>query len=115
MFGMTKDMINVKDGYPGTALMNAAMEGHGEIVELLLERGADVDMRSSGIHGFQAIHYATICGHLDVAKLIASKHPHVLKARTNNRSGNKTPLWFARDRNHNHIINWLQTERGVTE
>ena len=112
MIGMTKEVIDAKDGLDGTtALMNAAKYGHGEIVELLLDKGADVDVRSDFL-GFQAIHYATFEGHLDVAKLIANKNPEVLKART---KFGETPLEIARVYGRNDIVNWLQTEKGVKE
>ena len=110
MIGMTREMIDVKDGLNETALMLAAEGGHGKIGELLLEKGADVDVRDS--FGIQAIHFATSEGHLDVAKLIASKHPKVLTVNTNSV---RTPLSLARGENHNHIVHWLQTEKGVTE
>ena len=106
MIGITKDLIDIKDDYNETALMNAAIQGHGMIVELLLKHGADVDVRSS-FWGYQAIHYATYYGHLDVAKLIAKKHPRVLRARNKR---DETPLELAIRFEHNHIVDWLQTE-----
>ena len=52
MIGMTKEIIDVKGdvtggSYATTALMNAARNGHVKIVELLLDKGADVDVRDS--------------------------------------------------------------------
>ena len=111
MFGLTKEMIDVKGGYyETTALMNAARGGHAEIVELLLDNGADADVRNS--YGFQAIHYATSRGHLDVAKLIANKHPEVLNSKNR---WEQTPLKLARINGQNHTVNWLTREMKVTE
>ena len=111
MIGITKELIDIKDGLnEATALILAAKNGHGKIVELLLDKGADVDVRSST--GFQAIQLATWGGHLDVAKLIAKKHPEVL----NSKDGfGETPLDIARKTVHIHIVDWLQAEKGVTE
>ena len=116
MIGMTKELINIKGGeYQITALMNASMEGHGKIVELLLNNGADVDVRSDFL-GFHAIHYATYYGHLDVAKLIAKKHPEVLNSRTRGLlSKNETPLYLAKQKGHKHIVDWIKNEKGVME
>ena len=119
MIWITKEMINVKGGeYDRTALMNAAVEGHAKIVELLLNKGADVDVRSSldldgfPYPGWEAIHFATCNGHLDVAKLISKKHPKVFTAKTND---GETLLSLARRCNQINIINWLQKEKSVTE
>ena len=78
MIGMTKEMIDIKGGWKkASALMNAAQKGHGKIVEVLLDNGVNVDVRYIG--GWQAIHFVTSFGHLDVVKLIANKHPKPLK------------------------------------
>ena len=111
MLGMTKEIVDIKDDWNETALMKAAREGHVKIMKLLLDHGADVGVRSSFWGRYQAIHYATSSGHLDVAKLIAGKHPEVLKAR----SSWGAPLDIAREWKHNNIVRWLQTEKGVTE
>ena len=115
MIGLTEEMINIKGGkYETTALMKAAREGHVKIVELLLDVGADVDVRSSryGEGGWQAIHFATFYGHLDVAKLIAKNHPEVLKAKTDRGA---TPLSLAINWNQYHIVNWITKEKGVRD
>ena len=63
-----------------------------------------------GTDGWEAIHFARSYGHLDLAKLIANKHPEVLKARTND---GETPLYLAREDNINHIVNWLQQKKAL--
>ena len=73
-----------------TALIKAAEERRKMIVVLLLEKGAKVD---------------------------ANKHPEVMNARTDI---GYTPLYLARRimiyvlQRHNHIVNWLIREKGVT-
>jgi ankyrin repeat protein len=55
----------------GSPLKNAAAQGHFEIVRLLLERGADPNLREEEIapHG-HALYSAVYNGHFDVAKLL---------------------------------------------
>ena len=55
----------------GAPLKNAAAQGHIEIVKLLLERGADPNLREEGIapHG-HALYSAVANGHHEIAKLL---------------------------------------------
>ena len=49
----------------------AAWQGNGEIVKLLLDRGADVNACGDG--GRTALHYAIEHGHADVVQLLVSR------------------------------------------
>lgn len=55
----------------GSPLRNAAARGHNDVVRLLLERGADPNLREEGIapHG-QALYAAAANGHYEIAKLL---------------------------------------------
>ena len=53
------------------AMHLAAEEGHSEIVQLLLEAGADNDLRSEA--GASALQLAALKGHLEVARLLIQK------------------------------------------
>ena len=52
--------------------MYAAYMGEGEIVEALLDAGAQLD--STDCQGFKAVHYARIKKHTHVERLLASYH-----------------------------------------
>ena len=51
-----------------TALMCASKEGHYEVVELLLGKGAQVDLQDS--RGWSALMYSCASGHSRVAKVL---------------------------------------------
>jgi ankyrin repeat protein len=58
----------------GAPLKNAAARGHIEIVKLLLEHGADPNLREEGIapHG-HSLYSAVYYGHYEIAKLLLAK------------------------------------------
>jgi hypothetical protein len=61
--------VNLKssgDGY--TALSYASSKGHRDLVELLLNRGADILMKTN--EGYSALYCASSCGHKNVVKLL---------------------------------------------
>ena len=60
--------MNHVDSNGLTALHWAALNGHLEVVKLLVESGADVDHVSE--KGWTALHCAAYNGHLEVVKLL---------------------------------------------
>ena len=61
-----------KDRFGETALSSAAMKGHETVVELLLEKGADVDA-GDGFINHTPLFVAAWSGHEAVVKLLLKK------------------------------------------
>jgi len=85
-----------------TALMGASEGGYVDIVRLLLEKGADVNMRTTlGVHdgGQTALWFASIMGHPEIVTLLLD-HGADINVRTDKRvvdnsAGQETPLMIA--------------------
>jgi ankyrin repeat protein len=88
--------VNARDKY-GTPL-TAAVEKHRDMVELLLNNKADVQMKNG--EGFAPIHLA---GDKEIAQLLLA---HGAKLETIGHRG-RTPLHQAAARNRNDIVEWL--------
>ena len=54
-----------------TALMMASANGHTEIVKLLLDKGADVNVKNT--YGITALFTASVHGHTEIVKLLLDK------------------------------------------
>ena len=62
---------NLRDVCGETALMAASSEGHAEIVRLLLEAGADKDMKDgTSRSNLTALMLATSKGHVEIVSLL---------------------------------------------
>ena len=66
--------INTQNCYGETALIYAAANGDKELVENLLKSGSRIDHQDN--EGRTALHWATIRGHLEIAKLL-SEHSNI--------------------------------------
>ena len=88
----------------------ASLEGHLEVVRLLIEAGADKDKANDD--GTTPLYVASINGHLEVVRLLVEKGAD--KDKANNRG--VTPLQIARRRhNYNIAIEITMLQRaGVT-
>ena len=59
----------------GTALMKASSKGHRDIVQLLCERGADVNAKDKD--GYTALHLAVEFGHIAVVELLLKQGANI--------------------------------------
>jgi hypothetical protein len=101
-----------KDDDGRTPLHGAASNGHKEIAERLLSKGADVDAMDDD--GWTPLHYAASNGHKEIAELLLSKGADVdVKVVSGGHKG-KTPLDAANETNHPEIIDLLRKHGGKT-
>jgi ankyrin repeat protein len=94
--------VSKKDEQGLTALARAAQRGHVAVVQLLLEKGADIDA-SGGVAKRTPLMLATISGHEEVARLLIERGAD-LKAKD---STEAIALTFAAERGSTSTVNML--------
>ncbi len=99
--------VDVQGAYSRTSLYGASLTGHLEIVEWLLSRGANPNVREDG-EGCISLHLAACYGHVEVCRLLLQ-----YKA-DNNPQGNNggTPLHLASEAGHADVA-LLLLEHGA--
>ena len=73
--------VNAKDAGGGTPILDAAYSGQKEIVELLIENGADVNAKivnakienANDVNGMTPLHEAAFGGYKEIAELLIAK------------------------------------------
>ena len=134
--------VNMKDDWTGWTPLNwAALKGHVEIARLLLQNGAEVNVRDSLDR--TPLHYAALFGHVDILHLLvengadleAQNNPgeralHIAARYCNlpiiqelisryhvdinaRENDGRTALMLARARNHSTVIAFLQSNGGI--
>jgi hypothetical protein len=95
----------------------AAFEGHKEVCELLIAKGAEVNVKSGELYvgnmkdsGLTPLHAACAEGHQGVAKFLLA-HGAAVNAKTKN---SKTPLDMAKKNGHQEVVELLQ-KHGAKE
>jgi ankyrin repeat protein len=90
--GAKLDMVATNPAFPFAAIHSAMSGGHRDIFDLLLARGADVNVREGG--GFTLLHEAAGLGNLEYIRLLLA-HGANPSAKTDD---GKLPEDFARER-----------------
>jgi uncharacterized protein len=100
------DSAHIAGDVLSDALYAAARNGHAEVVEVLLSRGAHVDAK--GVFGGTALHWAALHGHAETVQLLVSRGANLdLKdARFH-----ATPDGWAQEGGHTHIADTLRHRR----
>ena len=107
--------VNAKDGYRPvhklglTPLNFAAMFGHTEIAELLIDKGADVNAKDEKF-GLTPLHNAAESGRKEIAELLISKGADVNAKDT----GGETPLDRAIKSKQTETVDLLRKHGGKT-
>jgi ankyrin repeat protein len=100
------DLVFSKDNYGGTPLLWAAMEGHKDVVELLLANKADINVKAND--GTTPLITAVVFGHKDVVELLLAQKPDV-NAKTNIGA---TALHAAADKGYKAVAEMLLANKA---
>ena len=93
--------LNINYG-GSNALYEAVLEGHNEIIELLIEAGANVNLKH-GIHGDTPLYPGAIKGRKKICELLITKGADVNAKRDNGRN----PLHIAAFWGHTEVVKLL--------
>lgn len=99
---VTNNDIN-SDYYGYSAIHWATDEGNKDIVELLIEEGADISTRVGKLQ-YHLIHIASIKGHIKIVEFLINKDPELLNI-TDGRG--RTPVFLAAAGTHTNLVAYL--------
>ena len=88
------------------ALFLGAKLGHADVVRLLIESGADLDVAPA--RGESALHWAAFLGHEDVVRLLVE---HGAAKTRRDATWNSTPRIWAAEGKHEAIVEFLEGEK----
>ncbi|KAH7191132.1 hypothetical protein DER44DRAFT_103212 [Fusarium oxysporum] len=100
---ISRNPVNLRDSYGGTALSYATGQGHVAIVKLLLDTVA-VDINAQDENGRTPLWWAAAGGHVAIVKLLLNTEEVDIDARDEN---DMTPLWWAARQGHDAIVRFL--------
>jgi ankyrin repeat protein len=98
----TTDGINVKENYDYTPLFFAAESGKANVVEYLLNNGADANIPDAGKR--VPLHVAAQTGDMESVKLLLPKTTGGINFKGND---NYTPLFFAAESSKANVVKYL--------
>ncbi|KAL3848241.1 hypothetical protein ACJMK2_019110 [Sinanodonta woodiana] len=98
---------NATDSFGYTALHYAARSGHYAVCELLLQRGANPDIKTKS-GGITSLHRACYQGHLSIVQILLDYKADPLTAD----SDGKLPLHKAAENGHVEIVKLLVSQGG---
>ena len=101
--------IDDQDSLGSTALIHAVRESHYDIVELLLENGANVDIQSI-VEGYTAVHHAITNGDFEITSLLLKHNPDL---RLQDNIDGYTPLMMAMECSQSEIALLLMTHDEI--
>jgi hypothetical protein len=90
--------VQARNRYGDTALMLAALKGHGEVVKILADAGAEVDHK-----GWTPLAYAAFEGHADIVRYLLGKGARADAVAPNG----ATPLMLAAKNGHVEAVKVL--------
>ena len=105
--------FNTQERAYGNALQAASIEGHVQIVQLLLDKGAHVDARNWRVFYSNALKAASTEGHVQIVQLLLDKGAHV-DAR-NWRVFYSNALKAASRNGHNGVVQLLLGKGAVLD
>jgi ankyrin repeat protein len=97
--GSSSPPLDQTDRQGWTPLMWAAYNGHSDVVELLVQRGARADVRDK--HGWGALLWATRNSHAQAAQTLLSSNASIIN-QTNEHGG--TPLMWATSNDDKDVV-----------
>jgi ankyrin repeat protein len=100
-------LLNAGNKFQQTALAIASYSGHKEIVDFLIEKGADIHKKDK--FGAMPIHMAVVKGHIDIVKKLVAKGADITAKTVNG----KVPMQLAFEGEYTNIIE-LFLDRGIS-
>jgi len=91
--GITEDTA----GYGGTPLHIAVLSNQEEVVEVLLDNGADIEAKAADSYGGTALHWAASAGNVDMVQLLVEAAADVNAADTTGATPLDGALLWERD------------------